>query len=157
MRLTRVVIPRAGALIFAVTLALGLLGTASAAPESAAASSCRRVAQAEDPADSLVARCGAWLDSQTPRSAEPNELCRRVANSENPSPDLVERCRHWFATPDGSPGVTQACRRLVGTSGAPATLIERCRELLGDARERGERDAPGRAPVRTPARTAGGV
>ncbi|MDO9444150.1 MAG: hypothetical protein Q7K37_02465, partial [Dehalococcoidia bacterium] len=90
--LTRVVIPRTGALVFALALALGLMGTASAAPEGAAAAACRRVAQAEDPAASLVARCRAWLDSQTPRAAAPNEVCRRLANSENPSPDLVERC-----------------------------------------------------------------
>ncbi|PKN82340.1 MAG: hypothetical protein CVU47_03440 [Chloroflexi bacterium HGW-Chloroflexi-9] len=151
-------IPRAAALALALTLALGLVGTASAAPESTAASACRRMAQADDPAASLVARCRAWLDSQTPRTAPPNEVCRRVASSENPLPDLVERCRHWFAAPDGTTGTAEACRRLLEQgSGAPTTLIERCREVLGDGRERSGPNAPGRAPVRTSARAAGGV
>lgn len=161
-RLIRVVIPRAGTLALAMTLALGLAGTASAAPGSAAAEACRRVAQSDDPATSLVTRCRAWLDSQTPRSAVPNEVCRRVASSENPSPDLVERCRHWFAAPAGTPGIAEACRRLVEQgSGAPASLIERCRDVLGDGRERNERNAPGRAPAGVsagaPVRGAGGV
>lgn len=156
--LTRVVIARAGALALALTLALGLVGTASAAPEGATASACRRVAQSDDPAASLVARCRAWLDGQTPRGAAPNEVCRRVASSENPSPDLVERCRHWFAAPDRAPGVAEACRRLVEQgSGVPATLIQRCRDVLGDGPERNERNAPGRGPARTPVRAAGGV
>jgi len=121
--LTRVIMPRAGALALALTLALGLVGSASAAPESAAAAA-----------------------------------CRRVANSEDAPARLIERCRTALVAPGDGTDAAAVCRRLVAQgSEAPDTLIERCREVLGDGRERNERNAPTRTPVRTPVPAAGGV
>lgn len=80
----------------------------SASPAPAAA--CRRVAAATDPADGLVERCRAWLESHAERAADGGvALCRRIMDAklvagsdsaggqDSEAPSLVERCRAVLA------------------------------------------------------------